>query len=82
MPTADQPATAAGPTPETLRALADELESQRCTGVAARWCPVHGDCSCDGDEADPDERYDDPRCPLHATTSSHAEAELRVIFGE
>ena len=25
-----------------------------CTGVAARWCPVHGDCICpEGEDGDP-----------------------------
>lgn len=39
-----------------------------CTGVAAFWCPVHGDCSCP-DILD----RNDPGCPLHATDSTHAE---------
>jgi hypothetical protein len=59
--------------PQRLRGLADRIESQHCTGVAARWCPVHGTCSCKrGERAD----LNDARCPLHASTSSHAEAEL------
>lgn len=39
-----------------------------CTGLTARWCPVHGACSCprDGD-------LDSPSCPLHAPGSDHAE---------
>lgn len=32
-----------------------------CTGLAAAWCPIHGDCICDrGDHLEQD---DD--CPLH-----------------
>jgi len=42
-----------------------------CTGVSARWCPVHGDCTCEpGGDAD----LDEPDCPLHGTASDHAEA--------
>jgi hypothetical protein len=62
-----------------LRAEADRLESTSCTGLTATWCPVHGDCRCphvyyaDGDE--PQGRtLNDPACPLHAVSSSHAEA--------
>lgn len=52
-----------------LRALADRVESEHCTGVAARWCPVHGTCACAEDM-----RFNDPACPLHASESSHAAA--------
>lgn len=40
-----------------------------CTGVAAKWCPVHGDCSCR------EELFglNDERCSLHAGDSGHAE---------
>ena len=40
----------------------------RCTGLTARWCPVHGDCTCPQDSD-----LDSPDCPLHAPLSSHAE---------
>ncbi len=33
-----------------------------CTGVTAKWCPIHGDCLCE-----------DPQCPLHSIASTHAE---------
>lgn len=46
---------------EALRAAAE------CTGLTARWCPVHGDCVCEGDN------LDDARCPLHAPSSTHAD---------
>ena len=48
-----------------------------CTGVAAVWCPIHGSCVCPFDTSlgHPGERrtYNDPACPLHSPTSSHAE---------
>jgi hypothetical protein len=25
-------------------------DDDKCTGVAARWCPIHGDCICPEDE--------------------------------
>lgn len=67
-------------TPEHLRRRADVIESRECTGLAASWCPVHGDCLCprapDGEPL-PSAWYgerslDDPGCPLHAPGSSHA----------
>lgn len=70
---------------EQFRALADRLESQHCTGVSARWCPVHGTCTCptyadDPEHADPAsasddydvDSMDDDSCPLHSTSSTHA----------
>jgi hypothetical protein len=62
-----------------LRAEAAHLESITCTGLTATWCPVHGDCKCPhafylGESDEPQGRtLNDPQCPLHATTSSHAE---------
>lgn len=40
-----------------------------CTGIAASWCPIHGNCSCPA----PEKALDDPDCPLHASDSLHAE---------
>ena len=49
----------------------DERRSiQQCTGYAAGWCPICGECTChrlpDG------EREYDERCPLHGEFSDHA----------
>ena len=46
-----------------------------CTGVAARWCPIHGDCECDHSEGDeyPGVDEDGTPCPLHSPTSTHAD---------
>ena len=44
-----------------------------CTGVAARWCPIHGSCtdtSRDGREPYAD-HCNDPFCPLHGAQSNH-----------
>lgn len=65
-----------------LRAEADRLESTSCTGLTAAWCPVHGDRRCGDLDADGEGNrrehevgpMSDPNCPLHAVTSSHAEA--------
>lgn len=43
-----------------------------CTGVAAVWCPAHGDCGCDLSK--PGAEMNDPACPLHSPTSHHAGA--------
>lgn len=58
-----------------LRAEADRLESTHCTGVAAAWCPIHGDCLCPrDDDGEARDGLHDDACPLHSRTSSHAEA--------
>jgi hypothetical protein len=47
-----------------------------CTGVTARWCPAHGDCTC-SDDSIPERHVtatlDDPQCPLHKPGSDHGE---------
>lgn len=55
--------------PEALRALADEIESRKCTGITATWCPVHGVCTC----PDPFSAMAEPGCPLHDPDSAHGE---------
>lgn len=58
-------------TPEQLRQMADDIESQNrreCTGLAASWCPIHGDCACPERE----NALDDWNCPLHSPVSAHA----------
>lgn len=60
-----------------LRAEADRLEASTCTGISAQWCPVHGTCRC-GDNLGLLGRgatLDDPNCPLHSPSSSHAEGD-------
>lgn len=46
-----------------------------CTGIAASWCPVHGDCTCPVNDRN-ERTLTDPDCPLHAPTSPHAEPVL------
>ena len=41
-----------------------------CTGLAASWCPVCGDCKCPDRELGD---INDPDCPLHNNSSDHAE---------
>lgn len=63
-------------TPAELRALADRIESEECTGIAAGWCPVHGSCTCPKNA----EGYRvidhllDSGCALHGAASNHAAA--------
>lgn len=44
------------------------VEDDECTGVAAKWCPIHGDCKCKLNG-----HLSDRNCPLHAPDSKHAE---------
>lgn len=62
---------AEGAAAERARVRAEQhptAEAAICTGISARWCPVHGDCTCP-DESDLCEEW----CPLHGLASSHAE---------
>ncbi|NIT77287.1 MAG: hypothetical protein GWN58_22810 [Anaerolineae bacterium] len=43
-----------------------------CTGIAAQWCPIHGECICPQDNMVIDYEYNDD-CPLHGTLSTHGE---------
>ena len=58
---------------DAVRVLRAAVEPPRvsvlqCSGVAAVWCPIHGDCTC------PDrEDLNDIDCPLHSHRSEHAE---------
>ncbi len=49
-----------------------------CTGIAARWCPIHGDCTDAGPDVDIEFPYSDhcsdEDCPLHGRNSTHAES--------
>lgn len=52
-------------------------KGRRCTAVTARWCPLHGHCTCvqddDGMDTVTDEyNMDDHDCPLHGARSLHA----------
>lgn len=49
-----------------------------CTGDAASWCPVHGDCSCSLEQRGAHEV--DDACPLHRRTSEHSEAPIATQF--
>lgn len=57
--------------PTTGAALIEEHERDRCTGLAASWCPIHGDCTC----PDRERAMDSEHCPLHSRTSDHCERE-------
>jgi len=48
------------------------VSDSECTGVAATWCPVCGDCTC-GDRTEFAHVIDESGCPLHAADSGHAE---------
>lgn len=50
--------------PEVVAALSATIT---CTGIAASWCPIHGDCTC----PEPEDRKDHEGCPLHGRESNH-----------
>lgn len=54
---------------ERNRPILDALAASECTGVAAVWCPHHGDCTCTDRESGLYERH----CPLHGMDSTHAD---------
>jgi hypothetical protein len=55
-------------------------EAAECTGIAASWCPVHGNCSCPRDEegARTENRFG-VDCPLHGLASNHGDAEVSAL---
>lgn len=76
------PEEAAAAVVNYIRAHNDELavllgyreDVSGCTGIAASWCPVHGDCTCpDINDETLDDVTEDSHCPLHAASSNHAE---------
>lgn len=51
-----------------------------CTGIAASWCPVHGNCSCPRDEEGArTENRSGVDCPLHGLASNHGDAEVSAL---
>ena len=53
---------------DVSRIMENSVEDEEgCTGVAAAWCPVHGDCTC----LERESALDDTDCPLHGILSSH-----------
>lgn len=60
--------------PEPLSEVQQRLATwaaEKCTGMAASWCPLHGSCTCPRDAHG--FREGCPTCPLHSDTSKHAE---------
>jgi hypothetical protein len=61
-------------------------EMSVCTGIAATWCPIHGDCTCPFAVAHPEDAgdysrtWDEPTCPLHGQGSPHAEPDRPMIW--
>lgn len=49
-----------------------------CTGIAAVWCPIHGDCSCARDPDTGERIVDSEHCALHGPSSMHGDAEERA----
>lgn len=47
-------------------------ESIECTGAAASWCPVCGDCSCPRDPRTMEVESTLDACSLHGSASKHA----------
>lgn len=43
-----------------------------CTGVAARWCEIHGDCTCPAGAPE----LNSYGCPLHGAHTKHGDPEL------
>lgn len=68
-----------GPLADACLAAAEVETPTSCTGMAATWCPTHGDCSCPPrypHDPSSERTLDDPRCALHGDASSHAAAEV------
>lgn len=66
---------------ERKRAQEDATAVPECTGIAARWCPNCGTCTCPEDPRGGRTR-DRATCPLHGAESRHAEALCAGGCGE
>jgi hypothetical protein len=62
-------------------AVSLEVPTDACTGIAASWCPIHGDCTCPKEASGEPIRdilggriqvRHDPECPLHCAGTTHA----------
>lgn len=67
--TFERPPAGAGE-PE-LEAPLIEPAQPECTGFAATWCPIHGDCRCPKLEDGSRNEDEYEGCPLHADDSAH-----------
>lgn len=71
--------------PDRFNSTSAPRVTASCTGLAARWCPVHGDCRCLQSGLRPDDGYtwaddlDGPSCPLHAPDSPHPLAPAGLV---
>jgi hypothetical protein len=76
----DRPAASSLATNALRESIAPSTD---CTGIAATWCPLHGDCSCPREEDGSPVMFHGPfghgsqvvhddDCPLHGTGSLHA----------
>lgn len=72
---------------EVARLLAEaSAPDSACTGLAASWCPVCGDCTCpepcaEGENEAPTTYLEDApvSCPLHGSTSRHADTSVSAL---
>lgn len=55
--------------PAGLCVLGVRVLTNDCTGLTARWCPVHGNCVCD----EAANELSDAACPLHNPFAEHGE---------
>ncbi len=51
----------------------EDVSPLACTGLTARWCPIHGDCTCPETYSSIDRDLDDGACPLHQPHGPHPE---------
>lgn len=55
------------------RAKGSGVKKPVCSGLAASWCPIHGDCKCLREESGQAPSLDGRDCPLHGPASDHNE---------
>lgn len=64
-----------GDRPDLIERVTANYNRQRdsCTGLAATWCPIHGDCTCPRRDDGEVEFSGLGGCPLHDVNSQHGE---------
>lgn len=53
----------------------DDRVDVTCTGLAATWCPIHGDCSCPRDDIGQIDFSGLDGCLLHDVSSTHCDGD-------
>lgn len=61
--------------------MTEHPEHARCSGLAASWCPIHGDCTCAAAKPGEPRHLNDPTCILHRPTPDESGSVVIFLMG-